>query len=99
MHRPGAESTKLKEIDHKTMKDRSHRVNDLKDKVMLEDNKSYVGLKCRVLVIDEGSSGGYVGYTDSYKNVIIKEEVELGTFVDVEIIEANRTYLLARLIE
>ena len=35
----------------------------------------------------------------SYKNVIIKEEVELGTFVDVEIIEANRTYLLARLIE
>lgn len=98
MHRPGATSNTLKEIDHKTMKDRSHRVNDMKDKVMFENNEKYVGKTYDVLVLARGSSGGYVGYTDAYKNVIIPDDVKLGSFQKVRIVKPNRTYLLSELV-
>jgi len=94
MHRPGAKSNSLKEIDHKVMKDRSHRINKVKTEVMLENNKLYEGSIQKVLITGEGSSGGFVGYTNSYKNVIV-DDVKIGTFVDVKILEGNRTYLKA----
>lgn len=94
MHRPGAKSSSLKEIDHKTMKERSHRVNKVKTEVMLENNKKYEGSTQKVLITGEGSSGGFVGYTNSYKNVIV-DNVEVGTFVNVKIVEGKRTYLQA----
>ncbi len=92
MHRPGAKSNSLEEIDHKVMKERSHRINKAKTEIMLENNKKYEGTIQRVLITGTGASGGYVGYTDSYKNVIVND-VEIGSFVDVKIIEGKRTYL------
>ncbi len=94
MHRPGAKSNTLKEIEHNVMKDRSHRINEVKTEVMLENNKKYEGTVQKVLITSKGTSGGYVGYTNSYKNVIV-DEAEIGKFVDVKIIEGKRTYLLA----
>ena len=92
MHRPGAKSNTLQEIEHKTMKERSHRINEVKTEVMLENNKRLEGTVQRVLITNKGSSGGFVGYTNSYKNVIV-DDVEVGTFVDVKILEGKRTYL------
>lgn len=94
MHRPGAKSSSLKEIDHKIMKERSHKINEVKTEVMLENNKRYEGSVQKVLITGEGSSGGFVGYTNSYKNVIV-DDVEIGSFVDVKITEGKRTYLQA----
>ncbi|AWX32528.1 tRNA (N(6)-L-threonylcarbamoyladenosine(37)-C(2))-methylthiotransferase [Methanosphaera sp. BMS] len=95
MHRPTAKSNTLEEIPHEVMKERSHKLNDLKTKVMLENNKKYEGSIQNVLITSTGVSGGYVGYTDSYKNIIIDEAV-IGEFMKVEIIEGKRTYLLAK---
>lgn len=95
MHRPGAISSNLDEIDHKVMKDRSHRLNEVKTEVMLENNQQFIGTRQRVLITSEGSRGGFVGYTNSYKNIII-DNAEIGTFMDVEIVDAKRTYLLAK---
>lgn len=94
MHRPGATSNTLDEIPYNVMKTRSKKVNQVKNEVMLKNNEKYVGNTYKVLVLSEGSSGGYVGYTNSYKNVIIPDEVNLGEFVNVKVDEANRTYLL-----
>ncbi|MBE6486610.1 MAG: tRNA (N(6)-L-threonylcarbamoyladenosine(37)-C(2))-methylthiotransferase [Methanosphaera stadtmanae] len=94
MHRPGAKSNTLNEIDHKVMKERSHRINKVKTEVMLENNKEYEGTIQKVLITNKGTSGGFVGYTNSYKNVIV-DDVEIGTFVDVKITEGKRTYLKA----
>ena len=92
MHRPTAKSNTLKEIDHNVMKQRSHKINEVKTEVMLDNNRKLVGSIQKVLITSKGSSGGYVGYTNSYKNVIVND-VELGTFVEVRIVEAKRTYL------
>lgn len=94
MHRPGAKSSSLTEIDHQTMKKRSHRINEVKTEVMLENNKKYENSIQTVLIAGEGSTGGFVGYTNSYKNVIV-DNVDIGTFVDVKIVEGKRTYLHA----
>ena len=95
MHRPTAKSNILEEIPHQLMKQRSHELNELKTKVMLENNKKYEGSIQNVLITSEGSSGGYVGYTDSYKNIII-DNANIGEFMEVEIVEGKRTYLLAK---
>ncbi|MDO5824806.1 MAG: tRNA (N(6)-L-threonylcarbamoyladenosine(37)-C(2))-methylthiotransferase [Methanosphaera sp.] len=95
MHRPTAKSNTLDEIPHEVMKQRSHKLNALKTKVMLENNKKYEGSIQNVLITDTGISGGYVGYTDSYKNIIIDEAV-IGEFMEVLIVEGKRTYLLAK---
>ena len=94
MHRPGDKSNTLEEIDYKVMKERSHRLYKVKTEVMLENNKKYEGTVQNVLITGKGTSGGYVGYTNSYKNVIV-DDVEIGSFVDVKIIEGKRTYLLS----
>ncbi|HIJ15526.1 MAG TPA: tRNA (N(6)-L-threonylcarbamoyladenosine(37)-C(2))-methylthiotransferase [Methanosphaera sp.] len=94
MHRPGAKSSSLKEIDHALMKERTHKVNKVKTEVMLENNKKYEGSVQKVLITGKGTSGGFVGYTNSYKNVIV-DDVEIGSFVDVRITEGKRTYLQA----
>lgn len=94
MHRPGAKSSSLKEIDHALMKERTHKINKVKTEVMLENNKKYEGSVQKVLITGKGTSGGFVGYTNSYKNVIV-DNVEIGSFVDVRITEGKRTYLQA----
>lgn len=94
MHRPGAKSSSLKEIDHALMKERTHKINKVKTEVMLENNKKYEGSVQKVLITGKGTSGGFVGYTNSYKNVIV-DDVEIGSFVDVRITEGKRTYLQA----
>ncbi|MCD7781363.1 MAG: tRNA (N(6)-L-threonylcarbamoyladenosine(37)-C(2))-methylthiotransferase [Methanosphaera sp.] len=98
MHRPGAKSSSLEEIDHKTMKDRSHRLNEVKSEVMLKNNEAYVGRQQRALITTKGSSGGYAGYTDTYKSMIV-EDATIGSFVNVRVVEARRTYLLCEIID
>lgn len=95
MHRPGAKSSNLNEISHQLMKERSHKLNAVKTEVMLENNKKYENTIQQVLITDKGVSGGYVGYTNSYKNIIV-DQAEIGTFMNVKIIEGKRTYLLAK---
>ena len=76
------------------MKDRSHRLNEVKTQVMLEKNKQYEGTVHTALITSEGSSGGFTGYTDNYKNIII-DNATIGSFLKVKIIEGKRTYLLS----
>lgn len=92
MHRPGTISSKLEEIEHETMKKRSRALNDLKSMIALEKNLKLVGTNQSVLITNEGSKGGYVGRTDSYKTVIL-ENANVGSFSDVIISDAKPTYL------
>ena len=93
MHRPGATSSNLEEIEHESMKKRSKTLSNLKSEISLEKNLLLVGTKQHVLITSKGSKGGYVGRTDSYKTVII-ESAKIGSFLDVIITDAKSTYLI-----
>ncbi len=91
-HRPGSNSSSLKEIEHQDMKKRSKELNELKYVITLHNNEKLLGKVLPVLVTDTGRKGGFTGRTDSYKLVVV-DDAALGSFVDVEITEAKATYL------
>jgi threonylcarbamoyladenosine tRNA methylthiotransferase CDKAL1 len=90
-HRPMTLSSSLPEIDHNTMKKRSKALNDLKSKILYENNLKEIGKIHEILITEKGSKGGYIGRTNSYKPVVV-ENSEIGTFVKVKIEEATSTY-------
>ena len=96
-HRKGAISSSLKEIPHDVMKKRSKYLSQIKSEITEEENKHLVGTNQKVLVVEEGSKGGFIAKTNSYIPVIV-EDAELGSFVDVKITEATATYLKSVLI-
>lgn len=95
-HRPGTISSALDEISHSSMKNRSKRLNTLKVKIAMENNKKLLGTTQQILITEKGSKGGYIGRTNSYKTVVV-EEAQLGTFRNVNINQALSTYLKGEL--
>jgi len=91
-HRPMTLSSSLPEICHETMKKRSKALNELKTKVLQENNLKEIGTIQNILITEKGSKGGYVGRTDSYKPVVV-QNAKIGEFVRVKIEEATSTYL------
>lgn len=91
-HRPGTRASLLNEIDHKTMKKRSKKLNELKSDIAYDKNLGLVGGIKNVLITEKGSKGGYIGRTDSYKTVVV-EDAPIGSFLDVLITDAKSTYL------
>ena len=79
------------------MKKRSKFLSQIKEEITEEENRELVNSIQNVLVLEEGSKGGYIAKTNSYVPVII-DDVELGTFVDVKITEATATYLKSELL-
>ncbi len=91
-HRPMALSSNSPEIPHDSMKQRSKALNELKTRILHENNLKEVGSIQYTLITEKGSKGGYIGRTDSYKPVVVKN-AETGEFVKVRIEEATGTYL------
>lgn len=53
-HRPGAKSSKLDELDHNEVKERSRIIEEIKNKIMREENKKLVGTEQKVLIVEKG---------------------------------------------
>ena len=97
-HRPGTPSSKMDEIHHKVMKNRSQRLNDLKMQINSSNNRELVGTTQRILITHKGSKGGYIGRTDSYKTVVV-DDVPMGSFFQVEITHSKSTYLKGKIVK
>lgn len=93
MHRPGTRSSALDEIDHKTMKARSKSLTDLKSEIGYGNNLKLEGSTQTVTVTGKGRKGGYMGRTNSYKQVIVSDAVPV-SFISVDITLAKSTYLM-----
>ncbi|MCL2116552.1 MAG: tRNA (N(6)-L-threonylcarbamoyladenosine(37)-C(2))-methylthiotransferase [Methanobrevibacter sp.] len=91
-HREGALSSVLDEIPYDVMKRRSKYLTDIKSQITEDENKQLFGTVQKVLVVEKGNKGGYIAKTDSYIPVIV-DDVDIGSFVDVEITETTGTYL------
>ncbi|MBI5680528.1 MAG: tRNA (N(6)-L-threonylcarbamoyladenosine(37)-C(2))-methylthiotransferase [Methanobacterium sp.] len=91
-HRPMTISSTLPEISYDVMKKRSKALNDLKSKILYENNLSEISKIYEILITGKGSKGGYIGRTNFYKPVIV-ENARIGSFVNVKIEKATSTYL------
>ena len=85
-------------ISTETVKERSRILSKICSKISKDNNLKYVGKKCTVLVTEKGKSNTFMGRTDNYKPVVLKNKTEIGKVLKVEIIDAESTYLLGRII-
>ena len=79
-------------------KERSKILTKLCTELSNEKNRSHIGKKYIVLITEKGKNNTVIGRTENYNPVIIREKVEMGKIIPVEITDAASTYLFGRLI-
>jgi MiaB-like tRNA modifying enzyme len=93
--RPGTEAAGMEQLHGRILKERSTELTDLKNEVEYEVNSRLVGKRFRALATEVGKEGTIVR-TDNYRPVVIRDEVPLGTFVEVEVTDCRPTYLFGQ---
>jgi MiaB/RimO family radical SAM methylthiotransferase len=94
--RPGTLAEKMVDLPLETKKERSQALTRLCAGLAAEKNAALKGKKLKVLVAEKGRKGNFQGRSDSYKPVIVKENL-LGEFAWVKVTQAFPTYVEARL--
>ncbi|MHA2056570.1 MAG: tRNA (N(6)-L-threonylcarbamoyladenosine(37)-C(2))-methylthiotransferase [Candidatus Thorarchaeota archaeon] len=94
--RPNTLASRSKEkVETSVKKRRSRTLTKLVDEILVESNETWVGWSGPVIITEKGSKGGMLGRNESYKTVIVHEDLKPGTTVDVEITSSERTHLIA----
>ncbi len=95
--RPNTEAEQMPvQLHGRAKKARSRALTKLQSRVSLERNRLFLGLEQEIFVSEEGSKGNFVGRNQSYKPVVIEENL-LGRFVNVRVEQAFQTYLKGRI--
>jgi len=76
-------------------KDRSREITETRFRVSLGKNKELLGKRVKALATEHGKGSSTILRTDEYKQLVVREQLELGRYYDVEISEATPTYLMA----
>ncbi|MFX0072406.1 MAG: tRNA (N(6)-L-threonylcarbamoyladenosine(37)-C(2))-methylthiotransferase [Candidatus Hermodarchaeota archaeon] len=97
--RPGTEAKRMKQIDSKTIKDRSIRLSNVFRGSLINMNKKWEGWKGEVLVLHRGSKNGQVfGRNFAYKNIFINNNNDaIGKFLEVKIEKVDGFNLFGKL--
>ncbi len=95
--RPGTDASRMEQIHGRISAARSAELTNAKNSTELEVNRGLVGKSFRSLATEKGKDGTIVR-TGFYRPAVIRDEIPLGSFIDVEITEAKPTYLIGKLI-
>ena len=95
--RPGTEAAAMEQLHGRILKERSTELTELKNQVEYDVNKRLVGQRFRALATEVGKEGTIVR-TGYYRPVVIREDIPLGTFLDVEITDCRSTYLFGKIL-
>jgi MiaB/RimO family radical SAM methylthiotransferase len=93
--RPYTTAKKMKQrIPTEIVKERSRLLSSIAQNITMEKNKSFIGQICEVLLLEREKPGSVMGRTDTYKPVVIQQDLPLGTTVSVRIQNATASYLI-----
>ncbi len=101
--RPKTEAFKLKQLHGRVIKERSRKVTKLCNQIELERNKMWLNKNTMALIdeINEKRSESEMVFVTSrneyYKPIILHENIEIGKFISVEIIDAKAHYLVGKI--
>jgi MiaB-like tRNA modifying enzyme len=94
--RPGTDAAMMKQIDVVEMKRRSKIIFEQINKISIENNKKWIGWKGKVL-FDEKTEEGIKGRNFAYKPIFVKDDVVIGQYHTVEIIDVAVNTLLGKI--
>jgi MiaB-like tRNA modifying enzyme len=93
--RPGTPAAKLdNRLSGSTVKSRSRAMTELRFNISKELNDAEINNHYKVLITERVKPSSVMGRTDSYQPVVIKKELELGSWTKVKVIEAMDSYLV-----
>ncbi len=93
--RPGTVASRSrKKVDTRIKKDRSRALSSLVAEISLESNQRWIGWSGMVLVAGPGPKGGYVCRNESYRPIIVDDDLTAGDLVNVRVVSAGRTHLI-----
>ena len=95
--RQGTPAAKFKRLDSKIAKSRSSELTILRKELGAKSFKRFVGRKTSVLTVENKRKGSTLCRDDNYRPIIIKKDLPLGEFYDVEIIASEYAFLTATL--
>jgi len=88
--RPRTEAAAMPQIPEIIKKQRCKVLEEVIERIGLDINKEYIGTKAKALITEKGfRPGSVVARLYNYKPVVIKKELPLGIWVEVEIEEAT----------
>jgi MiaB-like tRNA modifying enzyme len=87
-------SQSQEKVNTDTKKNRSRALTTLVHEILRETSESWIGWSGPIIITEKGSKGGLVGRNESYKTVIVKDDLDLGSIAEVEIVSAERTHLI-----
>ncbi len=92
--RPGTTAATMQgQVHGNIRKERSRRLTELQKRVALERNKKWLGWEGDIIV-DEKVKDGVSGRNHAYKQIVIRQNLPLGTIVRVKIVEAKNFFLV-----
>jgi threonylcarbamoyladenosine tRNA methylthiotransferase CDKAL1 len=96
--RKNIEANKLKDLSGTIKKERSRKLTEVFENIILKKNKKEIGKIKEILITEIGKNKTSVGKTNEYKSVVIKAKIQIGTKLKVKIIAADKYYLLGEII-
>lgn len=96
--RPGTLAESMQPLPGWKTKQRSRKLATLFEPISLEKGKAWIGWRGKMLVDEKGKEKSWIGRNFAYKAIVVKSEEDLlGRFIEVEIKEARKGYLIAQI--
>ena len=94
--RPGTDAARMEQVHGRISSARSAELTEVKNATELDVNTGLVGRSFLALATEKGKDGTIMR-TGYYRPVVVRSDVPLGTFAEVEVTEARSTYLIGTL--
>jgi tRNA A37 methylthiotransferase MiaB len=89
--REGTIAAKMKQLQSNILKERSRAMTKVFRDIALENNREWIGKKCKIIIDEKGTlEGSWIGRNECYRPVIVKGDYKLGDEFDVEIFDATK---------
>lgn len=97
--RPKTEAMEMEDkVPSRIAKDRSRELAKIHLDISRDINSTLVGREEKILITEYGKNNTMMGRTNSYKPVVVEDDVKLCEFLDVKITEARDTYLIGKVL-
>ncbi len=95
--RPMTKAYSMEWVDAKKIKERSKKLSEIVKEVGRSKNKRYIGKEIEAMITEEAGEQSK-GRTDSYKQVVVEDKINIGKRVKVRIKDFTHTSLIGELI-
>ncbi len=93
--RKGTPASRYKRVDGRIVKKRSRELTNIRKELGAKSFKRFVGRETSVLTVENKRKGSTLCRDDNYRPIILKQDLPLGEFYDIKIIDSEYGFMTA----